>query len=94
MVTIENGFAIFTTDHFSAYTLAEEHEHEYADGKCACGEEEVVVPDEEIQEKPSDKDEIDKDVPQTGDNANARLVFVMACVSMLLIVGNRIRKRV
>lgn len=94
MVTIENGFAIFTTDHFSAYTLAEEHEHEYADGKCACGEEEVVVPDEEIQEKPSDEDEIDKDVPQTGDNANARLVFVMACVSMLLIVGNRIRKRV
>ena len=95
-VAIEDGFAVFTTDHFSAYTLAEEHEHEYVDGKCACGEEIVVVPDEENPDEPLDEDENAEDelddVPQTGDSAKVALMIMVAIMSATVIVKRYVRK--
>ena len=105
MVTIENGFAIFTTDHFSAYTLAEEHEHEYIDGKCECGmvkeeevKDDVTVPEDEnkdeVENEENQSGEIDSDVPQTSDESNIIAVLASVVLSGALLVMNRKYKRI
>lgn len=88
-VTVKDGFALFTTDHFSIYTLAPSDPTDTGDG-------DDNNDDKDTNKTPNTDKDKDTGATQTGDSSNlwiwvALLILSGACV--FAIVNYRRRKR-
>lgn len=85
-VTVKDGFASFTTDHFSIYTLAE---------KVMTATEEPKQEETKQEEtKNTETETVTEPLPKAGDNSSITLLLALAFVSACILFGaNRLLKK-
>lgn len=89
-VTVKDGFASFTTDHFSIYTLAEKVTTATEEPK----QEETKQEETKNTETVTETETNTEPLPKAGDNSSITLLLALAFVSACILFGaNRLLKK-